>query len=604
MRANIPGIGVLTVLIVVGMVVPAGAFAGSGTPGAVGQASDLGTTGSSDSAVNVTVGGQLATVLSASSDDVRFAFEDTAFEVSVESGDDDEKAEVIADRADDLEDRAEAIRDDYDAATAAYNNGELTASEYAQRLAELNARATNLLESVENLEERADTVSALELRAAGLNRTALRAAIADLDSVTGAGAAAVLTRFTGQSQGKIEIETADGLSIEVEGERGERSREIKRDRDANDTIAVAQADALASATSALSSQDGRWVLRKASVHPDDGYYKFEFSLRTANETGEAEVRVDGSTGDVFRLEEEIERRGDDEDDDADDGDDRDLAVVVADGVPGPGETVTIQVLNDGSPVPNATIMVNDAVVGTTDQNGTLSLTLPLEEAEIRARSGDAEGELEFEFGDDEDGAIVRQLNTTVSLDGDQLTVTVLFNGSGVEGATVTANDDYSGITDAAGTTTFTIDAAIEELDLEIEKGEFETEREYVIRDGSLIQLTDGDDDEEDADGDDREDDDEESDDSVDALDLAVIAGTPGPGETVTIEVTAGGEPAAAVPVWLNGERVGTTDDAGTIEVTFPDDEDDARIEADDGDADGRLEFDFEEDSSDDDEDDG
>ena len=58
------------------------------------------------------------------------------------------------------------------------------------------------------------------------------------------------------------------------------------------------------------------------LHEDDGYYEFEFSPDAENNTGEAEVRVDGSFGDAFRVEEEIEPIGEDEqeNEDEDDGD--------------------------------------------------------------------------------------------------------------------------------------------------------------------------------------------------------------------------------------------------------------------------------------------
>lgn len=60
------------------------------------------------------------------------------------------------------------------------------------------------------------------------------------------------------------------------------------------------------------------------LHEDDGYYEFEFSPDAENNTGEAEVRVDGSSGDAFRVEEEIEPIGEDEqeneDEDDEDGD--------------------------------------------------------------------------------------------------------------------------------------------------------------------------------------------------------------------------------------------------------------------------------------------
>ena len=57
------------------------------------------------------------------------------------------------------------------------------------------------------------------------------------------------------------------------------------------------------------------------LHEDDGYYEFEFSPDAENNTGEAEVRVDGSSGDAFRVEEEIEPIEENEQEDVDEEED-------------------------------------------------------------------------------------------------------------------------------------------------------------------------------------------------------------------------------------------------------------------------------------------
>nr|WP_265109756.1 DUF4198 domain-containing protein [Halosolutus halophilus] len=361
-----------------------------------------------NSSVNVTVGQQLSTVIGASSDEVQTDFENTAFEISVENGGEEEKAEAIADRTDELRDRAEAIREDYEEATEAYEEGEISKSEYAQRLATLNARATNLLDSYERLQQRAADVSAAELRAAGVNRTALDTAVENVSSVSGSGAAALLRQFTGESQGEIELEAENGLSIEVESDDGEQSREFERPRDDGNNITVTQSAALETARGALSTPtNGDWELTESEVSQDEGAYEFEFALRNAsNLSGEAEVSVDGSSGELFALEEEIEPREDeDEEDESDDEDDEDdeLAMNVTEGTPAPNATVTLQVLADGAPAENATVSLNDRTVGTTDANGTVTVTLPASgEADLTAQLGDAEGDLEFEIEAEEE----------------------------------------------------------------------------------------------------------------------------------------------------------------------------------------------------------
>ncbi|GAA0216533.1 DUF4198 domain-containing protein [Halobaculum roseum] len=508
MKAKSLGYALLALFFVVGLTVPAAAVSTTGGVSAIDGNAAVAATAQenatqNNSSVNVTVGQQLSTVIDVSSDEVQTDFENTAFEVSVEGANEEEQAEAIADRAEELRERAEDIREDYEEATEAYEEGEISKSEYAQRLATLNARATNLLNSYEQLQKRAQNVSALELRAADMNQSLLRASVENLSSVSGTGAAALLKQFTGQSEGEIELETADGLSIEIQSEDGEQSREIERPRDDDRNITVSQADALDTARAALSTpENGSWTLTEAKIKQDEGAYEFAFVLRGAdNQTGEAEVSVDGSSGEVFSLEEEIERRGaeDEEDEkeredegedseDDEDAEDGELAMVVSDGRPGPNATVTITVLSNGAPAENVTVFLNEQVVGTTDANGTVTVTLPESgEAELTAQKGEAEGELEFEFEEeDEESEVFRQLNVDASLADDTVSVAVSYNGSSVANATVYANGQAVGTTNSDGTVTFTIDAnSTEELELEVVKGAFEAELEFTVQNGSL-----------------------------------------------------------------------------------------------------------------------
>ena len=449
--------------------------------------------------VNVTTGQQLSTVLAVTSDDVQSEVDEAAFETEYEDASEEERAEAIADRAETLRDRAESIAEDYEAATEAYEDGELTKSEYAQRIAALNARADNLLTAYENLRERADNVSALELRAAGFNATATQAAVDDLDSVSGAGASALLQRFVGQSQGEVEIDRANGLSISVESEDGEQSRELDQPGDDSTNLTVSQSDALDTARSSLSDANGTWVLSGSGVDREDGIYSFAFRLDGNTTEGEAEITVDGSSGEIVSLEEEIEPRGeaDDADEEAEDEaeegedaadeerDERELALVVADGTVAPNETVTVRALADGEPTADVTVYRDGEAIGTTDADGTVSVTLP-ESGEVELTAG--EGELEFELGDeDEDEEVYRNLSADTTLQNGTVTVTLRYEGNGVADASVYANGEQVGTTNADGTVTFDVANSTEELEIEVVKGEFEAEFEYEMNDGSLSQ---------------------------------------------------------------------------------------------------------------------
>lgn len=515
----------LAAMLVLGTVAPVVA-AGSGSFQVPADASALTasqTPPGNDTAVRVKPGPQLATVLAATEVTTRSEIETVRFERELGRGDDAERAEALADRAESLAERAEAIRATYEAATAAREAGDLSDQEYAQRLAELNVRAEQLLEDVEMLRAHARNVSRFELEAAGLNRTALQSAVEAIEPVTGVGPTALLQRFLGESTGSVELRTADGLRLEVEGEDGETSLEVRRPRDDDDAITVAQDAALRTARAAL--PPGEWILGKASVHPDDGYYKFEFGRQTHNATGEAEVRVDGSSGDVFRLEVENERVDDDdaEDDDEHDGDDgdadRELSLLLVGGTPAPNATVTVRALADGEPAANVTIAVNDHPVARTDPHGEATIRLP-ELAEVEVTAGD-DGELEFEFDEaaHERRALFHQLDADAVLTDGTVTVRVRYDGSPVRGVAVEANDRHIGRTGADGTVTFAFDTDEEdELELALEKGEFEAEFEYDVRHGDLV-LTESEQegaDDHDADGDDDSDaDEDDSDDSDD-----------------------------------------------------------------------------------------
>lgn len=409
-RTAVGAILFVTLVVLVGMAVPAmGLSANTAEPSAGGSGETAAVvTPQNNSSVNVTVGPQLSTVVRVSSDEVQTGFENTAFEVSFENASEELQAEVIADWADSVRDRAESIREEYEESTEAYEDGELTRSEYAQRLAVLNARASNLLDSHDQLSQRAANVSTAELEAAGVVQSALNQSVENVSSVTGPGVGALLEQFTGESEGEVELDTDNGLSIEVENEDGERSRELERPRDDTDTFSVSQAAALETARNALSAPAGNWTLTDSEA--GDGAYEFALVLRDApGLTGEAEVAVDGSSGEVFGLEEEIEPRGDDdgetdETDEETDDTEPELAVVVADGVPGPNETVTVQVLANGEPTENVNVSINDRQVGTTDTGGRVVVTLPAtDDVELTAQTDDAESELEFEFENAENG---------------------------------------------------------------------------------------------------------------------------------------------------------------------------------------------------------
>jgi len=421
-----------------------------GTLAAVGAAqsgsTDAAAANETNGTVDVSVGAQLSTVIATSTTEVRTEVEDAGFSYEFETSD---REEAVAERAAELRERAREIREEYRETTEEFQAGDISRETYAGRLATMNDRSQQLQASVDRLAARAAALDNATRDRTGANETAIDRIEDDLDAVEGAGPRALLARFTGRTSGELEIHVDGGVRIEAEGEDGERSREIRRPGDASLNITVSQDAALATARGALSDA-GNWTLVEASVHEEDGQHRFEFELDATGD-GEAEVRVDGSSGEVVRVEAEIEP-GDADDDDADeredDADEDDtteseretededvetedegvetehedgetemeteteaesdgpatIDVAVVEGTPEPGATITVAVTSDGEPVSGAAVALQGDVVGTTGADGRHQVTLPdAEDVRIRAETDDADADVEFEFEDD-DGA--------------------------------------------------------------------------------------------------------------------------------------------------------------------------------------------------------
>lgn len=444
-----------------------------------------------ESNLSVGTGQQLSTIISMAGDDVRTEIENTAIEVRIERAVSGEMTAFLEERVEELRDRGSEIRDEYADVTEAYRDGDISRSQYAQRIALLNGRAENVQRSLGTLQERVSMVPVTESDARDLNAS-IEEATEEVDDVSGAGAAALLNRFTGQATGELEFRVDDGIRIEAESEAGERSRELRRPDDSNDSLTVPQEDALTAAREALSKQDGNWTLTRASVHEESGYYRFAFGLAMAGESGEAEVRVDGSSGDVVRLEEEIEREEDDREDD--DIDEREPTLLVTDGTPAPNATITVAVRVDGEPVENATVTLDGEVLGQTDADGTLDVTLPEGESELRTEVGDEDAELEFEFEDkqddedeQEDEDVQDDVSVDATLDDDTVTITLTDDEGGIAGAGVYLEGDHVGETDKDGQASFTIADDTEDFDVEFVKGDDEVKAEYEVDGDSLVQ---------------------------------------------------------------------------------------------------------------------
>src|SRR6056297_1320116 len=562
-------IAVLVALSLVVGSVPAAAVASTATTGAAQTAqlqtnsTETNQSGTNQSAsVRASTGQQLSTVLAVTDDEVKSAVEESSVEALFAAAAETERAELIASRGSTLRERAAGLVADRRAATAAYENGTLSTADYAQRVAVLSGQAATVSNAITRVQQRAVTVSASELEAAGYDAAAVADTQDRLQSLTGASSRALLDQYTGVSNGEIRIERAGGVEIEVESEDGEQSRSFERPQPGDGSFVVSMDRAQVTAEAALSTdRDGEWTLEEAKRKTEYGFYEFEFVFEGPTRTGEAEVDVDGQTGEIFAFEEELEPR---DDDDEEPEDNTRLLISVVDGEPAPGATVTLQVTATGDPVSGVDVEVGDSVVGTTDDDGRLTVTLPDdEEVDIEVEDGERDGELELEFADEED----EESEDEESQESEDE------EGEEREDEESQESEDEEGEEREDEESQESEDEEGEEREDEENETDEQDESEAETEAEDEIATADGD------------------------LAISVVSGDPAPDATVTLEVSQGGQLVADATVTVNGEQVGSTNGNGQLTVTFPDDED-VEISVESGDSDGDRDFEFDTDESD------
>lgn len=166
--------------------------------------------------------------------------------------------------------------------------------------------------------------------------------------------------------------------------------------------------------------------------------------------------------------------------------DESLQIEVTDGTSGLGETVTLRVTEDGTPVKNATVRLDYQNVGTTNETGHLTVTLPNEgdDAAIDAEKDNREGELSIEFSSDEQ-TNVDELSIAVvegaPESGATITTEVTAGGDPVAGAEVEVDGEIAGTTDADGRLTVTLpETEEEEIKIEADSSDLSGERTISV----------------------------------------------------------------------------------------------------------------------------
>jgi len=255
-----------------------------------------------------------------------------------------------------------------------------------------------------------------------------------------------------------------------------------------------------------------------------------------------------------------------------------LTIQVVEGEVIPGESITVLVTFQGSPVEGALVKVEDVGVFITDGDGrTLPFTVPYDdELKMKAEKDKLKGELEIDLEEElEEAELTIQIVEGELTPGENVTALVTFQGNPVEGALVKVEDVGAFITDDDGRISFTVPFD-DELEIKAKKGELKGELEIDLEESQESQ---------------RETELQEEPEGELNLD---IEGEIVPGGSVTLLVTFADQPVAGAEVEVNDEEIGSTEGDGTISFTIPEDADELEIEVKKGELKGELEVEFEE----------
>jgi hypothetical protein len=167
-----------------------------------------------------------------------------------------------------------------------------------------------------------------------------------------------------------------------------------------------------------------------------------------------------------------------------------LTIQVIEGKVTPGESITIRVTSGMTPVGDASVVVNDRKVGTTDENGLKVFTISSnDELEIAVLKDQAKGELEIDLEREseeqeaEDDELIIKVVSGDVLPGKSITILVTANGNPLAGALVIVDDREIGTTVPDGRISFVL-ADVEELDIKAVKGEMEGELKIDLKNKS------------------------------------------------------------------------------------------------------------------------
>lgn len=212
--------------------------------------------------------------------------------------------------------------------------------------------------------------------------------------------------------------------------------------------------------------------------------------------------------------------------------------------PVPGQPFRIRVVSKNKPAPGITITVDGERLGETDQSGTVNTTIPFEKRlNISAyKNASAAANSDGETGSDPVASRSVLIPTTINLTldgavhaGSELTLNATIEGHPVPRGDVLVSEQLTARTNQSGGARVRLPETTGNVTVMVERGAASGERTLDL---SPISI------------------------SVAAEPVAL------PGRPATVTVTyRDGSPVAEAPVFIDGERVATTDDQGTATVS-------------------------------------
>ncbi len=222
----------------------------------------------------------------------------------------------------------------------------------------------------------------------------------------------------------------------------------------------------------------------------------------------------------------------------------------------PGAVVTATVTQGGEPAPGRTVLFNGAVVGTTDEAGTVTGQVPYaEELAVTVEDGGGPAALPPPGALGGDGRLYRvtgpraanvtlpvETNATVTVAGERtagstVTATATVADVPVRGGAVLVDGEQVATTDSSGRAEVTLPPEPGNVTVAVERDPVRAETTLALPDVAVAVTP--------------------------TAPLAL------PLTGATVEVRSDGDPVGGVPVRLDGERVATTDVNGTATVSLP-----------------------------------